>query len=90
MPWEDRFLLVAAYWRTNLGLRQLAPLFRSPKSAAGRIIDQLAPSLALQPRKRFPADLSPEHMRWTGARSSRPPRPATSPNHVRSPTRLEY
>lgn len=24
MPLEDRFLLIAAYWRTNLTLRQLA------------------------------------------------------------------
>ncbi len=27
---EDRGLLVAAYWRTNLTLRQLAPLFGIP------------------------------------------------------------
>nr|BFD88363.1 hypothetical protein StreXyl84_77640 [Streptomyces sp. Xyl84] len=27
LPLEDRVLLVAAYWRTNLTLRQLAPLF---------------------------------------------------------------
>jgi hypothetical protein len=46
-------LLVAAYWRTNLTLRQLAPLFGISKSAAGRIIDHVAPSLALQPRQRF-------------------------------------
>jgi hypothetical protein len=56
-PWslslENRVLLVAAYWRTNLTLRQLAPLFGVSKSAADRIIDHLAPSLALQQRKRF-------------------------------------
>lgn len=56
LPLEDRLLLVAAYWRTNLTLRQLAPLFGISKSAVGRIIDQLAPSLALQPRKRFRKD----------------------------------
>jgi len=50
---EDRVLLVAAYWRTNLTLRQLAPLFGISKSAADRIIDHLGPLLALQPRKRF-------------------------------------
>ncbi|MGW0669543.1 transposase [Streptomyces sp. NPDC002746] len=59
-PWslllEDRVLLVAAYWRTNLTLRQLAPLFGISKSAADRIIDDLGPSLALQPRKRFRKD----------------------------------
>ncbi len=53
IPLEDRALLVAAYWRTNLTMRQLAPLFGISKSAADRIIDHLGPSLALQPRKRF-------------------------------------
>ncbi len=56
LPLEDRVLLVAAYWRTNLTMRQLAPLFGVSKSAADRIIDQLSPSLALQPRKRFAKD----------------------------------
>ncbi|MGW0550016.1 transposase [Streptomyces altiplanensis] len=59
-PWsltlEDRILLVAAYWRTNLTLRQLAPLFGVSKSAANRIIGHLGPSLALQPRQRFRKD----------------------------------
>lgn len=49
-------LLVAAYWRTNLTLRQLAPLFGVSKSAADRIIDHLATSLALHTRKRFRKD----------------------------------
>ncbi|MFI9824389.1 transposase [Streptomyces sp. NPDC052013] len=53
LPLEDRVLLVAAYWRTNLTLRQLAPLFGVSKSTADRIIDHLGPSLALQQRKRF-------------------------------------
>ncbi|MCT9010644.1 transposase [Streptomyces rhizosphaerihabitans] len=59
-PWsltlEDRVLLVAAYWRTNLTLRQLAPFFGVSKSAADRIVDHLGPLLALQPRKRFRRD----------------------------------
>ncbi|QIP83280.1 transposase [Streptomyces sp. Tu 2975] len=59
-PWslsfEDRVLLVTAYWRTNLTLRQLAPLFGISKSAAGRIIDHLAPALAHQRRKWFRRD----------------------------------
>lgn len=46
-PWslslEDRVLLVAAYWRTNLTLRQIAPLFGVSKSAADRIVDHVAP-----------------------------------------------
>ncbi len=35
LPLENRALLVAAYWRTNLTMRQLAPLFGVSKSAAG-------------------------------------------------------
>jgi hypothetical protein len=53
LPPEDRVLLVAAYWRTNLTLRRLAPLFGVSKSAVDRIIDHLGPQLALQPQKRF-------------------------------------
>lgn len=56
LPLEDRALLVAAYWRTNLTMRQLAPLFGVSKSAADRIIDHLGPMLALQGRKRFTKD----------------------------------
>ncbi|MFE0381604.1 transposase family protein [Streptomyces inhibens] len=43
LPLEDRFLLVAAYWRTNLTLRQLAPLFGVSKSMADRVINHLGP-----------------------------------------------
>jgi hypothetical protein len=39
LPLEDRVLLVAAYWRTNLPLRHLALLFGISKSAADRIIN---------------------------------------------------
>jgi hypothetical protein len=56
LPLQDRVLLVPAYWRTNLTLRQLAPLFGVSKSAANRIIGHLGPKLALQPRKRFARD----------------------------------
>lgn len=56
LPLEDRVLLVAAYWRTDLTPRQLASLFGISKSAAARIIDYLGPSLALQPRRRFRED----------------------------------
>ena len=59
-PWslslEDRTLLVTAYWRTNLTMRQIAPLFGISKSAADRIIDHLGPLLALRPRRRFARD----------------------------------
>ncbi len=54
LPLEDRALLVAAYWRTNLTMRQLASSFEVSKSAADRIIDHLGPMLALQSRKRSP------------------------------------
>lgn len=56
LPPEDRALLVAAYWRTNLTMRQLAPLFKVSQSAADRTIDHLRPMLALRPRKRFAKD----------------------------------
>ncbi|MGW3935929.1 transposase [Streptomyces phaeochromogenes] len=56
LPLEDRVLLVTAYWRTNLTLRQPALLFGVSKSAADRIIGHLGPALALQPRKRFAQD----------------------------------
>ncbi|MGX8904687.1 transposase family protein [Streptomyces netropsis] len=56
LPLEDRVLLVAAYWRTNLTMRQLGPLFGISKSAADRVIDHIAPFLALAPvRRRHPA-----------------------------------
>ncbi|SOE08953.1 Helix-turn-helix of DDE superfamily endonuclease [Streptomyces sp. 2323.1] len=41
LPLEERVLLIAAYWRANLTLRQLAPLFDISKSAADRIVDHL-------------------------------------------------
>ncbi|MFE2350112.1 transposase [Kitasatospora cineracea] len=56
LPLEDRVLLVAAYWRTNLTLRQLAPLSGVSKSAADRIIDHVGPLSALKPRHRFRKD----------------------------------
>jgi hypothetical protein len=49
----DRVLLVATYWRTNLTMRQLGPLFGVSHSAAHRVIDTIGPLLALAPvRKR--------------------------------------
>ncbi|MEU7318705.1 transposase [Streptomyces sp. NPDC007083] len=56
-PWslslEDRVLLVVAYWRTDLTLRQLAPLLGVSKSAAARIVRCTGPLLALKQRQRF-------------------------------------
>lgn len=45
-------LPVAAYWRTNLTLRQLAPLLGISHPAAHRVIDDLSPLLAIQTRER--------------------------------------
>jgi len=56
LPLEDRVLLVITYWRTNLTLRQLAPLFGISKSAADRVIVNLGPTLALRQRRRFRKD----------------------------------
>ena len=50
----DRVLLVAVYYRTNLTYRQIAVLFGISKSAAGRVVDHLAPLLALAPIKHAP------------------------------------
>ncbi len=59
-PWglcfEDRVLLVATYWRTNLTVCQLAAVFGVSKSAAARVIEDLGPALALRPRARFHRD----------------------------------
>ena len=52
LPLADRVLLVAVYYRTNLTMRQVAPLFGITASAAYRIIDRLGPHLALAPVKR--------------------------------------
>jgi hypothetical protein len=52
----DRVLLVAVYYRTNLTFRQVALLFGISKSAANRVVDHLAPLLAIAPvtRKHSP------------------------------------
>ncbi len=49
-------LLVAAYWRTNLTMRQIGPLFGVSHSAAHRVIDTLGPLLALAPVRRRRVD----------------------------------
>jgi len=48
----DRVLLVATYWRTNLTMRQIGPLFGVSHSAAHRVVDSLGPLLALAPVRR--------------------------------------
>lgn len=47
---------MVAYWRTNLTMRQLGLLFGVSKSAADRVIDDVALLLSLAPiRRRHPA-----------------------------------
>src|SRR3954464_9693667 len=59
-PWAldlaDRVLLVAVYWRTNLTMRQLGPLFGISHSAVHRVLDTLGPLLALAPVRRRPRE----------------------------------
>src|SRR3954447_20092422 len=44
---------LTVYWRTNLAMRQIGPLFGVAHSAAHRVIDSIGPLLALAPvRKR--------------------------------------
>jgi hypothetical protein len=52
----DRVLLVAVYWRTNLTMCQIGPLFGVSHTAAHRVIDSLGPLLALTPIRRRRAD----------------------------------
>lgn len=48
MPLADRMLPVAAYYRTNLPPRQLAPLFGVSPATVCRGIQRLGPLLALE------------------------------------------
>ncbi|MBT1098332.1 transposase family protein [Streptomyces sp. Tu102] len=55
LPLADRVLVVAVYYRTNLTMRQLAPLFGVSPATVCRVIQRLRPLLALAPASR-PAD----------------------------------
>ncbi|XIE79455.1 transposase family protein [Streptomyces sp. SBR177] len=55
LPLADRVLLVAVYYRTNLTMRQLAPLFGCSPATVCRVIQRLRPLLAIEPATR-PAD----------------------------------
>lgn len=67
LPLEDRPALVAVYWRTNVTLRRLAPMFGVLEWAADGIINRLGPLLALQPRRRFREDTVPNRGWHLGA-----------------------
>ncbi|TGZ18398.1 hypothetical protein DV517_33710 [Streptomyces sp. S816] len=49
VPLAERVLMVAVYYRTNLTMRQLGPLFCVPSSTVCRVIRRLGPLLALEP-----------------------------------------
>jgi transposase len=46
LPLVERVLLVAVYYRTNLTMRQLAPLFGISPATVCRVIQRLGPLLA--------------------------------------------
>lgn len=52
LPLADRILLVAVYYRTNLTMRQLAPLFGISTATVCRIVQRLGPLLALEAASR--------------------------------------
>ncbi len=52
LPLADRVLVVAVYYRTNLTMRQLAPLFGVSPATVCRVIQRLRPLLALEPAAR--------------------------------------
>lgn len=52
LPLADRVLLVAVYYRTNLTMRQLAPLFGCSPATVCRVIQRLRPLLAIEPAAR--------------------------------------
>ena len=52
LPLADRVLMVAVYYRTNLTMRQLAPLFGVSPATVCRVIQWLRPLLALGPLTR--------------------------------------
>jgi len=56
-------LLVAVYWRTNLTMRQIGPLFEVSQSTAHRVSDALGPLLVLAPVRRWPVDQPPTQLR---------------------------
>jgi hypothetical protein len=51
LPLAERVLLVAVYYRTNLTMRQLAPLFGVSPATVCRLIQWIGPLLALEPAR---------------------------------------
>lgn len=63
----DRVLLVAVYWRMNLTMRQIGPVYGVSRCAAHRVIDALGPLLALALIRRRRADQAAIVGRHAGA-----------------------
>ncbi|WJV44072.1 transposase family protein [Streptomyces flavofungini] len=55
LPLDERVLLVAVYYRTNLTMRQMAPLFGVSPATVCRVIQKLGPLLTVEPVTR-PSD----------------------------------
>ncbi|MFF7487036.1 transposase family protein [Streptomyces luteogriseus] len=51
LPLAERVLVVAVYYRTNLTIRQLAPLSGISPATVCRVIQRLGPLLALEPAR---------------------------------------
>ncbi|WP_412539698.1 transposase family protein [Longispora sp. K20-0274] len=54
LPLSDRVLVVAVYYRTNLTMRQLGPMFGISAATVHRIVAKLGPLLAIAPVRRSP------------------------------------
>lgn len=52
LPLAEQVLMVAVYYRTNLTMRQLGPLFGVSSSTVCRVVQRLGPLLALEPVSR--------------------------------------
>ncbi|WP_371648158.1 MULTISPECIES: transposase family protein [unclassified Streptomyces] len=52
LPLAERVLMVAVYYRTNLTMRQLRPLFGVSSSTVCRVVQRLGPLLAIEPAGR--------------------------------------
>nr|WSW45100.1 transposase family protein [Streptomyces sp. NBC_01001] len=57
LPLADRVVMVAVYYRSNLTMRQLAPLFGISPATISRVSQRLRPLLALEPAPRRVADV---------------------------------
>lgn len=49
LPLAERVLMVAVYYRTNLTMRQLGPLFAVSAATVHRVVAEIGPYLALEP-----------------------------------------